>query len=122
MTCAEYQRVSVSAPIAAPPCSTPATMSPAHRRQPRDVDRDDRRPVGALIPGQQVSGQREREDQPEQREARQPRQLARRLVGAERDHPQHVQRRGDDDEAGAEVMEPANEAAGVVLLMNRTLS
>ena len=33
------------------------------RRQLRDVDRDDRRPVRALIPRQQVAGQREREDQ-----------------------------------------------------------
>ena len=29
MTCAEYQRVSVSAPIVEPPCSTAAIASPA---------------------------------------------------------------------------------------------
>src|SRR6476469_10075103 len=81
------------------------------RREPRDVDRDDCRPIRALIPWQEVSRQREREDQPQQRDARQPRQLSWPLVGAERDDPQYMQRRGDNDEARAEVMEPANEAA-----------
>ena len=82
------------------------------RRQFRDVDRDDGRPVGALIPGEEIAGQREAEDERKQGETGEPRDFTRRLVRAERDHPQHVRRERDDDEAGTVVMQAAHEPAG----------
>jgi hypothetical protein len=45
-------------------------------------------------------------------DAREPRQLARRLVRSEPDDAQHVQRGYHDDEARAEVVKAANEPSG----------
>ena len=81
------------------------------RRASRDVDRDRCRPVGFLVPGQEVAGQGEGHDDQEQCHAGQPGDFARVLVGAERDDARHVRDRGDDDEARAEEMQAANEPA-----------
>ena len=83
------------------------------RRQLRDVDRDDRRPVGALIPRQEITGQRKRRA-PGRSSARPDSQvsLARRLVRAEaRPRAACAAPDSDDDEAGAVVMEAAHDAA-----------
>ena len=82
------------------------------RRQPRDVDRDDRRPVRALIPRQQIPRQRESQDEAEERQPGEPRDLARRLVRPEHDDAQQVQDEKHDEKARAEVVEPADETPG----------
>ena len=81
------------------------------RRASRDVDRDRCRPIGFLVPRQEVAGQGERHDDQEQRHAGQPGHFARRFVGPEHHDARHVRERGDDDETGAEEMQAANEAA-----------
>ncbi len=78
---------------------------------PRHVDRDRRRPVGFLIPWQQVARQREAEDDQQQHDARDPGDLARLLVRAEQHNPQHVDYGGNDDEAGAEEVQAADDPA-----------
>ena len=84
---------------------------PRHRLETRDVDRHDRRPIRALIPGQEIPGERERENEPEEREAGEPRELARRLIGTEHHDTQQMKHQEDDEEAGAEVVETAHEPA-----------
>jgi hypothetical protein len=81
------------------------------RSAPGDVDRDGGRPVRLLIPRQQVPGQREAQDDQEEHDACHPRHLARRLVRPEQDDAQHVDDGGNDDEAGAEEMQAADDAA-----------
>ncbi len=83
-----------------------------NRRQPRNVDRHDRRPIGALVPGQQVSGQREGEHEPQERQAREPCDLPRRLVRTEDDDAQQMKDQEHDEKARAEMMEPTDEASG----------
>ena len=108
-TCAVYQRNSVSAPRSTPPRMSAATCSPKKRSAARDVDGDGRRPVGLLIPRQQVARQRKSQDEEQQDDARHPRDLARLLVRPEEDDAQHVNHGGDHDEARAEEVKSPDE-------------
>ena len=79
------------------------------RSAARDVDGDGRRPVGLLIPRQQVARQRKSQDEEQQDDARHPRDLARLLVRPEEDDAQHVDHGGDHDEARAEEVKSPDE-------------
>ena len=84
---------------------------PDHRRRPVQVDPDHRRPVGGLVPGQQVAGEALQHPHREQEHADDPVQLARVLVGAEEEDPRHVEEHQDDEDAGAPLVHAANEPA-----------
>ena len=81
------------------------------RRAAGDIDRDGRRPVRLLIPGQKVTAQRESEDDQERDQPCQPRHLAWRLVAGEQEHSQEVHDRGDDQETGAPHVQPPHHPA-----------
>jgi len=81
------------------------------RRAPRDVDRHGGRPVRLLIPRQQIAGEREAEDEEQQDDAGHPRHLAWLLVRTEHHDAQHVNHCGNDDEARAEEVQAADDAA-----------
>jgi hypothetical protein len=76
----------------------------------RDVERHRRCPVRLLIPRQEIPGQCKPEDDQQEQHADHPVQLARLFVRAKHDDAQHVDERGNDDEAGAEEMEAAQHA------------
>jgi hypothetical protein len=82
---------------------------PHQRHARRDVGRDLGRPVPLLIPRQQVPGQRQSLNQPEQREADPPGHLARALVRAVEHHLQHVEPEHDHHRLRAVVMEAADQ-------------
>src|SRR5688572_31123281 len=79
----------------------------AERAVARDVDRHGRRPVRLLVPRQQIAAQRETQNDQQQGYARNPRHFAWLLVRAERDDPHHMDNGSNDDEAGAEKVQPA---------------
>jgi hypothetical protein len=89
-----------------------------HRRVLRDVDRHDRRPVGALIPRQQIAGQAEGEDHLQQQQPDDPVQLARLAVAAEEHDPDQVQHRRDDDHRRAPMVQPTEERAAAHALLD----
>src|SRR5713101_8699332 len=65
-------------------------------RRARHVGADGHRPDGELVPGQQVAGEGEQERQREEVDADHPVELARRLVAAGHEDPEHVQPDEDD--------------------------
>ncbi len=85
-----------------------------------DVDRDDGRPIRALVPRKQISRQAEREHEEQQHDAGRPRNFSRALVRAEKQHAQQMQHGEDHDEAGAEEMKPAQHAAELQLRHDET--
>ena len=76
-----------------------------------DVGADDRRPVGLLVPRQQVAGEGEAEHDEEQARADQPGDLARVAVGAPHEDPQRVQADEQHQQAGRPVVDPADDRA-----------
>jgi hypothetical protein len=73
------------------------------------VDADDGRPVGGLVPGEQVPGEALQHPEDQEQHADDPVQLARVLVGAEEEDPRHVEEHQDDEDAGAPLVHAADE-------------
>jgi len=80
---------------------------------------DDRRPVGLLVPREEVSREAECEDHEEERDAHEPVQLARLEVRPEEERPREVEDREDDDRGRAPVMEAAHERSRGKPRLNR---
>lgn len=83
---------------------------PDERSAPGDVDRDRRRPIRFLIPGQEITGEGEAEDHEQEHDADEPCQVAWLLIRSEHNDSQHVYDGSHDDEAGAEHMKPPENA------------
>ena len=82
---------------------------PEERRRAVDVDPDGRRPVGGLIPREQVAGEAFGESEREQQHADDPVQLTWIFVRAEQKHAAHVQEHQDDEHRRAPAMHAADE-------------
>ena len=94
---------------------------PGHDER-REEATDDRRPRGllgcdddgperVLVPPQQLARERHREGREQEERAAHPIRLAGELVRAEQEHLGHVHEDEHDHRAGAEVMDPADDAA-----------
>src|SRR3990172_1446174 len=75
----------------------------------RHVRADRDRPVGDLVPRQQVAGERQHDREEQQDDADDPVELARRLVGAVVEDPHHVQEDEEHHEVGAPAMDVPGE-------------
>ena len=82
---------------------------PEERRRPVQVDPDDARPVGRLVPREEVAGESLGHPARQQQDADDPVQLARVLVRAEQEHAAHVQEHEDDEDARAPLVHAADE-------------
>ena len=80
------------------------------RRAPGLAGEDEDRPVGGLIPAQELAGEGQRHRRQQQHHPGEPVRLARELVGAHQVGLDHVQADEDDHRRGAEVVHPAQHA------------
>ena len=76
-----------------------------------DLRADRGRPVGLLVPGQQVAGEAHAQREQQQADADQPGQLAGIFVGGGHEHPQHVDEDHDHHQRRAPVMDAADQPA-----------
>ena len=83
-----------------------------------DVRGDPRGPEALLVPGQQVTGQRERQHQHQQDDARPEVEFPRGLVGAVDDHLHQVQDEQHGHRVRGVMMEPAQEPAAPHLMLD----
>ena len=75
------------------------------------MNRNDGRPVRAIVPGQQVSGKPIGERQQQQHYAHHPRGFARFFIRAPEKHLPHMEHHHDDHQARAPVMQASNHLA-----------
>ncbi len=76
-----------------------------------DLRAHPRREVRELVPRQQVTGEAEAHGEPQQHDARDPCDLARRPVGLQKQHAEEVQEGREDHQVGRPVVDRANEPA-----------